>query len=105
MQNFKISLWAIAALFIPATHAFAFNFGFVRVPDWMDYYISVLLGVSLVSYLGVLATKPQGVPTNQLSQVKISLITNIFRFILLIAFGLLMLMVFVGMGLRRYAEA
>ncbi len=105
MQNFKISLWVIAALFIPASHAFAFNFGFVRVPDWMDYYISVLLGVSLVSYLGVLATKPQGVPTSQLSQVKISLITNIFRFILLIAFGLLMLMVFVGMGLRRYAEA
>ncbi|NGO54416.1 hypothetical protein [Allomesorhizobium camelthorni] len=91
-------------LLLSASHAFAFNFGFVRVPDWMDLYIGWLFVVTCVGWIGLGVTKPRGVPFNQLPNTKISPLANFFRFGMLIAFIILMLMVFVGMGLRRYAE-
>lgn len=94
-----------AVIMASTSHAHAFNFGFVRVPDWMDSYIAWLVIITIVSMAGLTVTKPRGVPLNQLPNVEISPIANVFRYVALIAFSILMVLVFVGMGLRRYAEA
>lgn len=99
-----LALTALAFL-LPANKAFAFNFGFVRVPNWMDFYIVCLLATSLVSFAGLAVTKPSDVAFNELPQIQISPVANLFRCLMVISFGLTMMMVFVGMGLRRYAEA
>ncbi|PBC00644.1 hypothetical protein [Mesorhizobium sp. WSM3860] len=84
--------------------AFAFNFGFVRVPDWMDPYIGVLVVLTFFFWLGLAATKPSGVPFQQVRYVKISPIANFFYLGLAFFFTIMMVMLFAGMGLRRYAE-
>ncbi len=91
-------------LFLSVSRAFAFNFGFMRVPDWMDSYIGVLFVITCIFWLGLAATKPRGVPFKQLANVKISPLAKFFRIGLLIAFTILMVIFFAGMGLRRYAE-
>ncbi|MBO6756976.1 MAG: hypothetical protein JJ902_11670 [Roseibium sp.] len=94
----------IAFVLISTNQASAFNFGFVRVPDWMDSYILGLLAIAGVSWAGLLISKPQGVPTNQLSQVRLSPLANFFRIAALISVLLLIGFLFVGMGLRRLSE-
>jgi hypothetical protein len=91
-------------LLVSVDRALAFNFGFVRVPDWMDVWIVALLAATCVAWLGLALTKPRGVAFNQLPNVRISPLANVFRYSLLIAFSGMMIMVFLGMGLRRYAE-
>ncbi|MFK0690601.1 hypothetical protein ACFX5Q_20700 [Mesorhizobium sp. IMUNJ 23033] len=91
-------------LLLSVNRAFAFNFGFVRVPDWMDFYIGLLFAATCVCWLGLAATKPRGVPFNQLSNTKISPLANVFRCGMIIVFTILMVLLFAGMGLRRYAE-
>ena len=91
-------------LFLSVSRAFAFNFGLARVPDWMDSYIGVLVVVTCIFWLGLAATKPSGVPFKQLANVKISPLANFFRIGMFIAFAILMVIFFTGMGLRRYAE-
>jgi hypothetical protein len=83
--------------------AFAFDFGFVRVPDWMDVYIGWLFAATCLGFAGLAVTKPRGVAFNQVANTQISPVANFFRFSTLIAFAILMLMIFVGMGLRRFA--
>jgi len=65
----------------------------------------VKVAATLVSMIGLSLTKPGGVPMNRLSNVQISPMDNVFRVCMLIAFVVLMTLVFVGMGMRRYAEA
>lgn len=93
-----------SVLLLSANRAFAFNFGFVRVPDWMDPYIGVLVAVTLFIWLGLAATKPSGVPFKQVRYVKISPIANFFYLGIAFFFTIMMIMLFAGMGLRRYAE-
>lgn len=104
MNAVKFSGIAAVLMLLPAPQALAFNFGFVRVPDWMDMYIGVLCAVSVAAWLGLLATKPRGVPIRELPNVQISPLAGFFRWGLLIAFMGMMALVFLGMGLRRYAE-
>lgn len=104
MRGWQAFAMATTMLLQSSTQAFAFNFGFVRVPNWMDGYIGGLVLASLAAYLGLVLTKPAGVPVNQLHRVTISPLANVFRFALLISFMALMGMVFAGMGLQRYAE-
>jgi len=99
-----IFVCSVLALLLSANRAFAFNFGFVRVPDWMDPYIGSLVVVTFVFWLGLAATKPSGVPFKQVQYVKISPIANFFYLGLGFFFAIMMVMLFAGMGLRRYAE-
>lgn len=71
----------------------------------MDPYFAELLIALSISYLGLMVTKPRGVPFKQLSQVQISPLANVFRVLCLIWVWMLTLMFFAGMLLRRYAEA
>ncbi|WP_249692822.1 hypothetical protein [Stappia sp. WLB 29] len=71
----------------------------------MDSYMVTFVAITLICYLGLMATKPKGVPTNQLSRVKVSPLANFFRIMMLAAWLLFVSMLLIGMGLRRYAEA
>lgn len=105
MKLVKILIASASMMALFPSHAFAFDFGFVRVPGWMDPYIGSLFIAFCVGFLGLSVTKPRGVPFNQLPNVKISPLANFFRYFSLITLLLLMLMVFVGMGLQRAVEA
>ncbi len=83
------------------TNAFAFNFGFVRVPDWMDNYLIGLFLVQLPFWIGILVTKPVGVPFSQLYRTKMEPLPNFLFRASQILFFVLLAAVFVGMGLAR----
>lgn len=104
MEKFRNIALAGVLLLMSQGSASAFNFGFVRVPDWMDSYIGWLLVAVGVSWVGLLFTKPKGVPFNQLPNVRISPIANFFRLVTAASGLLVIVLLFVGMGLRRYAE-
>ncbi|MBB4192665.1 drug/metabolite transporter (DMT)-like permease [Rhizobium aethiopicum] len=89
---------------LSANQAFAFTLTRIRVPDWMDPYMAMFLVFSLFGYLGLVVTKPRGVPVKQLSRVKFSPLANFFRVFFGTMFLIFMAMLFVGMALRRYAE-
>lgn len=103
MKYAKFCFMASMTLF-SANQAFAFNLGRLRVPDWMDPYFAEILVAFSISYLGLMVTKPRGVPFKQLSQVQISPLANFFRVFCLIMVWMFALMFFAGMLLRRYAE-
>ncbi len=94
-------------LLLTPTQLFAFDFGFVRGPDWMDMYVATLLGVSLIGFLATVAFKPRGVPVNEmyLHFGEFPILGRIAYALFGIAFMCLLLMVFLGMGLQRAAEA
>ena len=89
------------------TQVFAFNFGFVRGPDWMDQYLILLIGITIVSLFFTLIFKPRGIPINQMYMHfwKFSVVGRIVYAIYGLSVVILMGMVFLGMGLQRLAEA
>ncbi|MGN7804909.1 hypothetical protein ACTJKE_19625 [Ensifer sp. 22521] len=105
MKYAKLFCFAAPMILLSANCAFAFNWGFVRVPDWMDPYLAELFVAVIVSLLGLRVTKPRGVPVSQLSGVKISPLANFFRVLFITTYAMMMVMLFAGMALRRYAEA
>lgn len=91
---------------VPAP-AFAFNFGFVRAPDWMDPYIGTAFVATLVLMGLTILAKPKGVPVNRMYLYRRHF-SGVGRFIyglFGLSFVTLMTMVFLGMGLQRAAEA
>ncbi|WP_145924229.1 MULTISPECIES: hypothetical protein [unclassified Rhizobium] len=100
----SVCLFASLTL-LSANQAFAFTLNRrIKVPDWMDPYMAMFLVFSLFGYLGLVVTKPRGVPVKQLSRVKISPLANFFRVFFGTMLLIFMAMLFVGMALRRYAE-
>ncbi|WP_429812833.1 hypothetical protein [Ensifer sp. B1-9] len=71
----------------------------------MDIYLIELLVAFLFSYLGLLLTKPRGVPVKQLSRMHLPPFANFFRVLSITTYLMMMTMFFVGMLLRRYPEA
>lgn len=90
-------------MLLSANQAFAFTLNRrIRVPDWMDPYMVIFLVGTLFGYLGVLATKPRGVPVKQLSRMKTSPLVNFFRVFFGAMFAIFMVMLFAGMILIRF---
>jgi hypothetical protein len=96
---------SILVLGLSLTDAHAFNWGFARVPDWMDKYLLGLLLLQLPFWLALMATKPRGVPINQMSKMNAGRVANFFRRVTIVLFASTMALFFVGMGLIRWAEA
>ncbi|WP_154666738.1 hypothetical protein [Litoreibacter arenae] len=94
------------SLLIP-TQVYAFDFGFVRGPDWMDQYVGVLFVVTMVFFALTMLFKPRGIPMNEMYQHfgDFSPVGRLVYAIFGLAFVGLMGMVFLGMGLQRAAEA
>ncbi|KAE9627582.1 hypothetical protein GP644_18540 [Parasedimentitalea maritima] len=100
----EITLGTSMFVLLPNSAA-AFNFGFVRVPDYLDPFFIALLIAALPSWICVVLTKPKHVPLNELTNTKLEPVPRAyFRILQLIIIAFLSLL-FVGMGLARYAEA
>jgi hypothetical protein len=104
-KNAKSVCFFLSLTLLSAHQAFAFTLTRrISVPDWMDPYMAIFVVGALFGYLGLVVTKPRGVPVKQLSRVKISPLANFFRVFFGSMFLTFMAMLFVGMALRRYAE-
>ncbi len=101
MNQLSSSCISCALLYLYSPQVLAFDFGFVRVPDWMDKYLLVLLFIYVVFWMALLLVKPKGVPVNELYGVKKSFFTTFCLFVSATAFVLFMIMLFIGMGLVR----
>lgn len=88
---------------LSANQAFAFTLTRrIRVPDWMDPYMAMFLVFTFFGWLGLLVTKPRGVPVNQLYRIKTSPLVNFIRVFTLTMLSMFMAMLFAGMFLRRF---
>lgn len=81
--------------------AHAYNFGFVRAPDWMDPIVLGLLAAFLVTWGAAIATKPAGIPVQGMYQAELSPVTRWSLRAAAVLYALLMVAVFIGMGLAR----
>jgi hypothetical protein len=104
MPRITVPGFAILLLALSPTDAHAFNYGFIRVPDWMDKYLIGLLLLQLPFWFGLMVTKPRDVPFNEMYRMKAAPVPTFFLRITQVLFLLLMVLFFVGMGLIRAAE-
>lgn len=99
-------VWFCACLtLLSANQAFAFTLTRrIRVPDWMDIYL-IEFGVAVFfSYVGLLITKPRGVPVKQLYRLHLPPLANFFRILFGAMYMMMLGMFFTGMFLSRFAE-
>lgn len=104
MNASKIALFSLSFFAVPK-QVYAANFGFVRFPDWMDQYFVLGLAVLAILFVLIMMTKPSGVPFSQLRLTKMRPLPTIVFRLFQICFFALMIMLFIGMGLERVAEA
>ena len=100
----KMLLLSCSALLLATNNAAAFNLGFIRAPDWMDQYFAWMIAAQILLIIGVFLTKPIGVPFNQLRTVKLDPAPKFFFYSFGTLYMTFMLLIFIGMGLARYAE-
>lgn len=103
MRSFKTLAVTIFTLGLTANGAWAYNFGFVRAPDWMDPYVAILLLFQIPFWIAVMITKPKALPFNQLFQRQSELgRTTLFYYRVCQALFIpLIILVFIGMTLAR----
>ena len=80
---------------------FAYNFGFVRAPDWMDPVVLALLVAFLAVWGASIATKPAKLPIADMYRATMPPLPTWLWRISVVLFALLMGTVFLGMGLAR----
>jgi hypothetical protein len=100
MRKLRLSALTLAAATAPQM-TLAYDFGFVRAPDWMDPYA---LGMGLLTAMLMAFsafTKPGDVPLNALYRTRLNGIAN-FAFKSFQVVGTLFIgLIFVGMFLAR----
>ena len=98
---------ALAGVFLASGPAAAFDFGFVRVPMWMDPWILGLAVGMVPFWLLAVVTKPRHIAFKDIyrNYGAVSSITRMAHRTTAAIFVALMAMLFLGMGLQRYAEA
>jgi hypothetical protein len=98
--NLRLATLALAVIALPQT-ALAYDFGFVRAPDWMDPY-ALGLGLLTATLMAFSAfTKPGEVPMSALYRTRLSGIAN-FAFKSFQVVGTLFIaLILVGMFLAR----
>ncbi len=92
---------AAAATALAAAPANAYDFGFVRAPDWMNPYVGALVALALIMMLASFLTKPMDVPFNQLYRTPLNGAAAVCFRSLQLTFAILMVAVFYGMYLAR----
>ena len=96
----RLSALTLAAIAAPQM-ALAYNFGFVRAPDWMDPYALVMALLTAMLFAFTLATKPRDVPMNEMYRTRLDGIAKVAFRSLQVVRMLLIGLVFVGMFLAR----
>lgn len=100
LQTLAVTFFTFA---LTTNSAWAYNFGFVRAPDWMDPYVVILLIFQLPFWLIVMITKPKTIGFKELfqRQAELGTATRFYYRICQVLFALLMILVFTGMALAR----
>lgn len=88
------------ATFLPR-NASAYDFGFLKAPDWMDQYILLALLLMVLFWAGAYLTKPEHVRFSELRKIRKTPLNRFFFVILQILTWITMALVFIGMGLAR----
>lgn len=102
----KLVCFYACSTLLSVNQAFAFTLTRrIRVPDWMDIYLIEFLVAVVFSYVGLLITKPRGVPVKQLSRMHLPPLANFFRILLMAMYMMMMGMFFTGMYLSRFVES
>ncbi|APO73463.1 hypothetical protein AM571_CH00615 [Rhizobium etli 8C-3] len=96
----KLVCFFASLTLLSVNEAFARGRLHIRVPDWMEPYMAMFLVFTFFGWLGLLVTKPRGVPVNQLSRIKTSPLVNFLRVFTLTMFMMFMVMLFAGMVLE-----
>ncbi|MBM7068018.1 hypothetical protein [Actibacterium sp. 188UL27-1] len=97
----------IMSVMMTANTSYAFDYGFVRAPDYMDQLFGFLLLIMIPFLIGLLLSKPKDLPFSDLYEKRhlLSPLANAYR----IGFGIVFMIFFaalmIGMGLQRMAEA
>lgn len=84
-----------------ANPAWAFNWGFVRAPDWMDSWLLLLLVLQTPFWLVALRYKKRGESLLEMDKSNLPAFARISIYVVVVLFALLMIMLFIGMGLAR----
>jgi len=84
-----------------ANPAWAFNWGFVRAPDWMDSWLLLLLVLQTPFWLVALRYKKRGESLLEMDKSNLPAFARISIYVVGVLFALLMIMLFIGMGLAR----
>jgi len=85
--------------------AAAFNFGFVRAPDYLDPFFIILMLAIVPTWIAVWLTKPKTVSFNELKNTQLEPLPRVYFRILQGLIIVILTLLFVGMGLARIAEA
>ena len=96
--------FVMLTLTLVPTQAFAFSFGFVRVPDYLDtpiLYALISLGIFFVT---LKMTLPKGSSYVNVEKDDRTAVMSLSAYLSIISLVALMGMLFVGMGLQRFAE-
>ncbi len=103
MRPFQTLGITVIAFALTASSAWAYNFGFVRAPNWMDPYMLILLIFQLPFWLAVAITKPKAISFSTIfqRQSELSSTARFYYRICQVLGGMLIIMMFVGMGLAR----
>lgn len=97
----RIAISAALTIALAATPAAAYNFGFVRAPDWMDAFVGGLIALVIMAAIATFVTKPMNVPFNQLYRTPLDGAAAVCFRSMQLLFVVLMLFVFAGMFLAR----
>lgn len=100
LQTLALTTFTLA---LTANTAWAYNFGFVRAPDWMDPYILALFVLMVPFWIAVMITKPKHISFKTIYQRRSELSrTSRYYYRIFQALSLpLLAMMLVGMGLAR----
>jgi len=103
MKPFITVFSSATALVLTANSAWAYNFGFVRAPDWMDPYMLFLLIIQVPFWIALAITKPKSISFSTIFQRQSELSRTALYYyrICQILGGVFLVLAFVGMGLAR----
>lgn len=104
MRLFKTTFVSFGFALTVAGPAAAANFGFVRWPGYLDSYITIAAIASGVGFVWLKAVLPRGLSFVEVPRDGRTVGMKLAAFVTIIAFLVLMGMVFVGMGLQRASE-
>ena len=99
----RLGLVALATTMIPG-QAFAANFGSIRWPDYLDAYIFSLMIPAVLGGIWLKRTLPKGMYFLQVPKEQRTKSMTIAGYLTLVTFIPMMGLIFIGMGLQRFAE-
>ena len=99
MRN--IALLTPCCILALASPALAFDFGFLKAPDWMDKWLILLIVVLIPFSIIAMRHKPRGVSLLAMDKSALSPFAKLSVYISMALVSIITTMLLVGMGLAR----